>query len=57
MDADDKIITRDIERLNLGNFPSPRPIDGRWDGNGKVPMKSRAKSEYSYLDKVNSLIL
>ena len=56
MDAED-IVRRDIERLNIANFSSPLGAEGftgerSWESNGKAPMKSRAKSEYSYLDKV-----
>ena len=61
MDAED-IVRRDIERLNIANFSSPLGAEvasdrftgeRSWESNGKAPMKSRAKSEYSYLDKVN----
>ena len=56
MDAED-IVRRDIDRLNIANFSSPLGAEGfaaerSWESNGKAPMKSRAKSEYSYLDKV-----
>lgn len=56
MDTED-IVRRDIDRLNIANFSSPLGAEGfaaerSWESNGKAPMKSRAKSEYSYLDKV-----
>lgn len=61
MDAED-IVRRDIERLNIANFSSPLGAEvasdrftgeRSWESNGKAPMKSRAKSEYSYLDKLH----
>lgn len=53
MDAED-IVRRDIARINLATFGSEDRFGAErsWESNGKAPMKSRAKSEYSYLDKV-----
>ena len=57
MEPDDTCIRRDIERLNLASSSTSHGMShigytaDRWDVNRR-PIKPRARSEYSHLDKV-----